>query len=135
MGPRMKNKILTATLCLFLLFSGVISLEGGEKVYSSMPLERPYNIENDGVQEKGIGIAESSKDTSVVSVTQGIYDFLGWIGSNIQDFLGWAGGNIWDFLAWAGSNTYEGSAALGRGGIILLLVLLLITISYGAIRI
>lgn len=131
----MKNKILAVPLGLFLLFSVVISTAGEEEVSSSTSVDWLNNLEHGDILGKSIVIGEGERATSVVSVTQGIYEFLSWIGSNIQEFLGWAGGNIWDFLAWAGSNTYEASASLGKGGIILLLVLLLIIISYGATRI
>ncbi|MEF8831898.1 MAG: hypothetical protein V5A66_00070 [Candidatus Thermoplasmatota archaeon] len=135
----MKNKILAGILSLFLIVSGIILISGGktpsreESVFSSISLEGVNHLEYDDAPEESVVIAED--DVSLGSFTQGIYDFLSWTGSNIQEFLGWAGGNIWDFLAWAGSNTYEATAALGKGGTILLLVLLLLMISYGAIAI
>ncbi len=107
-------------------------MSGEEKVSSSMALEWPGHLEYDDASEEGVVIDEKGKNGPIRGVTQGIYDFLSWMGSNIQEFLGWAGGNIWDFLAWAGFNTYEASVSLGKGGIIFLLILLLIIITYGA---
>ncbi|MFW6048154.1 MAG: hypothetical protein ACOC87_02520 [Candidatus Natronoplasma sp.] len=135
----MRNKILTVTLCLFLLGSGVLAISGGDGSRSRQ--EGVLSNSLDSINQE-----DRIRESSLGGFTQGIYDFLGWTGSNIQDFLGWAGSNIqdflgWtgsniqDFLGWSGSNTYEGSAALGKGGIVLLLVILLIVISYGIIMI
>ena len=152
----MRNEILVVALCLFLLVNGVIAISGGEEekiqeksLFSNISLPVLNHLEYDHFLED-IGPSESNtmegekRERLLASHTQGLYDFLGWAGSNIQEFLGWAGSNIqeflgWagsniqEFLAWAGSNTYEGTAALGKGGIILLLVILLIVISYGAV--
>jgi len=124
-GSRMKKKILTAALCLFLLVSGVLSISGGRSREESV-----FSNSLDSINQE-----DRTEKSSLGGFTEGIYDFLGWTGSNIQDFLGWAGSNIQDFLGWAGSNTYDASVSLGRGGIVLLLVILLIMISYGVIMI
>jgi len=121
----MKKKILTAALCLFLLVSGVLSISGGRSREESV-----FSNSLDSINQE-----DRTEKSSLGGFTEGIYDFLGWTGSNIQDFLGWAGSNIQDFLGWAGSNTYDASVSLGRGGIVLLLVILLIMISYGVIMI
>jgi len=135
----MRKKILTGTLCLFLLVSGILAISGGNR--SRAREESIFSNSLDSINQE-----DRTEKSSLGGFTQGIYDFLGWTGSNIQDFLGWTGSNIqdflgWtgsniqDFLGWAGSNAYEGSASLGKGGIVLLLVILLIVISYGIITI
>ena len=124
----MRKKILTGTLCLFLLVSGILAISGGNR--SRAREESIFSNSLDSINQE-----DRTEKSSLGGFTQGIYDFLGWTGSNIQDFLGWTGSNIQDFLGWAGSNAYEGSASLGKGGIVLLLVILLIVISYGIITI
>ncbi len=146
----MEYKIFTATICLFLLFGGIIGMSGqGGARYGDVSTEfAVISIDETFDERRGskveynnrdssiwINQAAEEKETSSTAFTRGIYDFLGWIGSNIQDFLAWSGSNIWDFLAWAGSNMYSASASLGMGGIVLLLVVLMIMMVYAAIMI
>jgi len=153
----MKYKILTANLCLFLVFSGVITISADtgspireESVFSATVLEGVKDLRYDRISDESPVIVEREKNHPRYDIDSNelnnapeennssgcsVRDFLGWAGSNIQDFLGWAGSNIQDFLGWAGSNTYSGLAALGRGSIVLFLVVLLIMIVYGAIMI
>ncbi len=170
----MKNKILTASLCLILIFSVAIATSGHaenagreESLFPATALENNQSSEqspvivereknhpnkfheinreidlNKSFEGEDIGNSldsgnetDGEEDDSNGGFFQGIQDFLGWAGSNIQDFLGWAGSNTWDFLAWAGSSMYSGLASLGRGSIILLLVVLLIAMVYASIKI
>ncbi len=128
----MKNKILTANLCLFLLFGGVITTStdiGGEGKEESMFLETSLEEEKDLKYEEILDeipvLAERRKNNPTYridsnrfnnsieeeeeenSTSCSVQNFLGWAGSNIQDFLGWAGSNIQDFLGWAGSNIQD----------------------------
>lgn len=143
----MKNKIFTALLCLFLLLNGIVGMSGGERLndeissvdFALISIDETFNpskLEYSNIYSLVcISQEDEEKENSFTAFTQGIYDFLEWIGSNIWDFLAWSGSNIWDFLAWAGSNIYDASASLGMGGIVLLLVLLMIMMIYAAIMI